>query len=428
MKSDIDTVAKRAKLKPRRNPFWQGITGGRGGVSLGYRKPRSGTGTWVGKIVIDGNRIEQKIGAADDDAAPAGAISYRNAVIATLEWSKQQHAAIEVNRASGKTVTTVQRAVEEYIIARRRRSERNGADAEGRLRKHVLADQKFASIALAKLRTNDILAWRDRLPMDWNDALEDDPRKPISASTLNRLMNDLRAALNGAVERHRRELPASLPIEIKIGTRAVPTTANARRQILTDKQVSAVIAAAFDVDEDFGRLVMVSAATGARHSQIRRISVGDVQVANARIMVPAAGKGAHVGTKPPIAVPVSADVLDRLSVCIEGRGNDEPLLERWHHRQIGPMKWERERRRAWGVAAEVIRPWQSAVERAGLPADTVSYALRHSSIVRGLTNGLPVRLVAALHDTSTQMVEKHYSVWVVDATELLSRQNVLTLT
>lgn len=356
MKSDIDTVAKRAKLKPRRNPFWQGITGGRGGVSLGYRKPRSGTGTWVGKIVIDGNRIEQKIGAADDDAAPAGAISYRNAVIATLEWSKQQHAAIEVNRASGKTVTTVQRAVEEYIIARRRRSERNGADAEGRLRKHVLADQKFASIALAKLRTNDILAWRDRLPMDWNDALEDDPRKPISASTLNRLMNDLRAALNGAVERHRRELPASLPIEIKIGTRAVPTTANARRQILTDKQVSAVIAAAFDVDEDFGRLVMVSAATGARHSQIRRISVGDVQVANARIMVPAAGKGAHVGTKPPIAVPVSADVLDRLSVCIEGRGNDEPLLERWHHRQIGPMKWERERRRAWGVAAEVIRP------------------------------------------------------------------------
>src|SRR5690606_6188321 len=123
--------------------------------------------------------------------------------------------------------------------------------------------------------------------------------KPITASTLNRLLNDLRAALNAAVERYRRELPASLPIEIKIGTRAVPATSNARRQVLTDQQVAAAIKAAFDIDDegDFGRLVMLAAATGARHSQLRRIAVGDVQVAQARIMVPAAGKGKNVGAK-----------------------------------------------------------------------------------------------------------------------------------
>lgn len=35
----------------------------------------------------------------------------------------------------------------------------------------------------------------------------------------------------------------------------------------------------------------------------------------------------------------------------------------------------------------------------GIP-DAIPYALRHSSIVRGLTNDLPIRPVAALHDTS----------------------------
>lgn len=431
MKSEIDTVSKRARLKPRRNPYWQGVTGGRGGVSIGYRKPQSGAGAWVAKVVLEGNRAEHKIGIADDDAAPAGALTYRAAVSATLEWSKQQHAVIEARRASGRaSAPTVKRAVEEYITARRRRSARNGADAEGRLKRHVLTDAKFSTLALAKLRSADIQAWRDRLPVIGNDEPDDDtaPKKRISASTLNRLLNDLRAALNSAVERHRRELPASLPIEIKVGTRAVPASTNARRQILTDKQVAMVIRAAFEVDEDFGRLVLLAAATGARHSQLRRITVGDVQIDQARIMVPAAGKGKHVGAKPPIAVPVSADVIARLSPCLEGRGSDEPLLTRWHHKQTGPMKWERDHRRAWGVAAEVVRPWATTVERAELPAGTVFYALRHSSIVRGLRNGLPVRLVAGLHDTSTAMIEAHYSRYIVDAVEEISRRYVLSLT
>ena len=30
---EIDTAAKRARLAPRKNPYWRGIAGGRGGVS-----------------------------------------------------------------------------------------------------------------------------------------------------------------------------------------------------------------------------------------------------------------------------------------------------------------------------------------------------------------------------------------------------------
>jgi len=37
--------------------------------------------------------------------------------------------------------------------------------------------------------------------------------------------------------------------------------------------------------------------------------------------------------------------------------------------------------------------------------------------VRGLRAGLPIRLVAALHDTSVGMIERHYSRWITDGLE-----------
>ncbi len=53
--------------------------------------------------------------------------------------------------------------------------------------------------------------------------------------------------------------------------------------------------------------------------------------------------------------------------------------------------------------------------------------LRHSSIVRALSAGVPVRLVAALHDTSVQMIEDHYSAYIVEATEEIARRAVTPL-
>ena len=39
----------------------------------------------------------------------------------------------------------------------------------------------------------------------------------------------------------------------------------------------------------------------------------------------------------------------------------------------------------------------------------IPYALRHSSIVRGLRKGLPIQQVAKLHNTSVKMIERHYA-------------------
>ncbi len=177
-RSEVDSPSKRTRLAVRRNPYWTGISGGRGGVSLGYRKSVRGPGAWVAKIVVEGARTECKIGIADDDGAPFGAMTYRAAVTAALDWAQRQHAAIEDHRDTpkGRSVPTVKSAVEDYAAARRKRSDRDGRNAEGRLRKHVLADEDFASAALPKLRAADIEAWRGRLAR-------------MAPATENRLLN-----------------------------------------------------------------------------------------------------------------------------------------------------------------------------------------------------------------------------------------------
>jgi hypothetical protein len=49
------------------------------------------------------------------------------------------------------------------------------------------------------------------------------------------------------------------------------------------------------------------------------------------------------------------------------------------------------------------------------------YALRHTSIVRQLLANVPVRVVAAMHDTSVVMIERNYSKYIADHADELVR-------
>ncbi|WP_249128294.1 integrase [Bradyrhizobium lablabi] len=415
---NIDTAAKRARLSSRKNPFWQGISGGRGGVSLGYRKPARGPGSWIAKFALDGVRVEERLGVADDRDAPFGALSFAAASAAALTWAKQQ-AEIADNKDGTDPLAkapTVKSAVINYISYREARSKSTGGNAKSRLDLHVLANEKFSSIRLSKLRVADFDVWREGLPWD------------LAKTSINRLQNDLRAALNRAVEKHRRELPASLSLEIKLGTRAVEIEeASAPKVLLTDQQVRAAVSAAFEVDEDFGYVVLLLAVTGARYSQLGAMKVRSVQKAQSRIMVPASKKGRSRKAKPDIAVPVGRETIGAL-IRICRRSPDEFLLRRWAYKRKGRLEWERDRLRPLGQAYEAEEQWAAVVHRARLPAGAVMYSLRHSSIVRALKKNLPVRLVAALHDTSVEMIEKHYAAYIVEVTEDITRRSIIALT
>ena len=113
--------------------------------------------------------------------------------------------------------------------------------------------------------------------------------------------------------------------------------------------------------------------------------------------------------------------------AIKGRAADEPLLERWRHVQTAPAEWKRDTRGAWQSASEMARPIRAAADAAELPASASSYSFRHSSIVRALREGLPVRLVAQLHDTSIQMIERNYTRFMAHALEDMARKAIMPM-
>lgn len=438
----VDTPAKRAKLPPRKNPYWVGVSGGRGGVSLGYRKGK-GVSVWVVKVVIDGDRIEERLGSvADGDGGADEALTYTAAVSAALTWGRQQASIIEASREVDRAaaVPTVRSIVEAY--ERQRRKAAGGkATSVSALLAHLPPDSKFAKMRLAQVTDKAIEEWVGQLkrkPKNRQWAKTKRPRKPktepavelapLKSTSRNRMVGDLRAALNIGASRHRKEIPGHIAIEIKAGTRNEPIENEARMQLLTDGQVRAIVAASFEVDEDLGYVVFLAAVTGARFSQIVRLTVADVQVAKGRIMVPSSRKGRKRSPHPPVAVPIDAGAMARLVPLLAGRAGTERLLVRWAYKRVGnPPRWIKDTQRPWGVSSETAKRWDKAVVLSGLPDDTIMYALRHSSIVRGLIGGLPVRLVAALHDTSVLMIEKHYSAFITDMTDELARPHALSI-
>jgi len=318
---------------------------------------------------------------------------------------------------------TIGYAVEQYLSLRNARKsaaeEREiKADASSTLNKHVLRNKKLCALRLDELTEANLIDWREGL----------DPK--LKGTTRRRILNDFKAALNTMLRKERRRLPNDLETIIKMGLAAedigvVHAEIARENQILDDDVVRQIVTRAFELDEDLGRMIICLASTGARFSQLRRMKVRDAQLSLKRLLVPHSRKGRNkaAGYSP---IRIGSDVIELLKAVTRGRRADEPLLERWRLKQTGPGVWIRDRRGAWTSSAELTRPWAGICEHLGL-VDIVPYALRHSSIVRGIASGLPIRLVAAMHDTSVAMIEKHYSRWIVEGLEDMAARAIIPL-
>ena len=291
------------------------------------------------------------------------------------------------------------------------------------MNRYVVVDQELSGIRLHDLTEAHLKAWLGR-------------QKHLKLTTRQRLANDLKAALNHCYVQHRRVLPSDFPMTVKVGLKPEQNywengESRARdNQILDDGQVRRIIELAIkrDRDGDFALLVVLLAATGARFCQLKRMRVCDVQLEHSRILVPSSFKGK--GKSPALTkIPLGRDVLERLGSAVEGRRPDEALLQKWRYRQVGPVgpnAWIKHYRGPWRTASEMTRDWQGVVAEAGL-AGVIPYALRHSSIVRGIRANLPIRLVAALHDTSVTMIERHYSRWITEGLEEMAARAIVPL-
>jgi integrase len=194
--------------------------------------------------------------------------------------------------------------------------------------------------------------------------------------------------------------------------------------------VRRIVSAAQAVDAEGGwdgglfRIVLTLAATGSRFSQIARCVVSDVQPAQRRLMVPTSRKGKSDNKAGRTPVPIGPDVLAALMPATAGRLGDGPLFLRPGWQALGVGKWEEAAPRPWRSSSEFNRPWQLIAQRAGLP-DVTPYSLRHAAIIRSLSLGLPVQLVAKLFDTSAAMIQANYAASIIDALgELAERMTV----
>ena len=411
----------RARLKPRHHPYWRSISDGR---HVGYYRGKLG-GSWIGRCRSPDDRdyVTKPLGTADDmvDADGQTILDWKQALELALDWFQKVETPGYLEAAN----LTVQTAVEEYANMRDARdSARKGrlvrSDGRSRLTRYVKVDEQLAGKLLYELTEADLKAWRARIP-------------GLKILTRQRLANDLKAALNYFYQAHRRSLPNDFPITVKYGLKSDECfwehgeTRARDNQILEDGQVRELVRLAWehDADGDFALVVLLLAATGARFSQLRRMTVADVQLDRSRLLIPTSFKGK--GRSPDlIKVPVGADVLKALRPAIVGRKASEPLLQKWRYKQVDAIKWVRDYRGPWKAAAEMTRDWRVIVERAGLEG-IIPYALRHSSIVRGIRANLPIRLVAAVHDTSVTMIERHYSRWITEGLEEVAARAVIPL-
>jgi integrase len=389
----LETATARRRLPARRKPYYTTISPG---IALGYRR-NIGGGSWSARCTSQGADWIKRIGLADDLEPADGkhVLTYWQAIDVARALARRQPGADDANRP-----VTVDEALDRY----QRDLDSRGADAQNanRVRRHLTP--ALATKPVALLTMNDLRHWRDGLVS-----------KGVAPATINRTRAGLRAAL---------ELAASLDDRItnrnafRSGLKGLPGGKNARRVVLPDADVLCIVEAAYQEDRAFGVLVQVLAETGARVSQAARLRCADLQAdrADPRLLMPTSYKGRGQKEKQQVPVPITATLAALLAELKGDRPDDAPLLPK----SDGSRWLEINKSEHWNL-------FRAVAERAGFDPDVItSYALRHSSICRALLSGVPVSVVAKLHDTSSREIEAHYTAHILDVTgDVLSRKGLL---
>ncbi len=371
----LENRTQRLRLPVRRKPYSVQIAV-RPAVRLAYRRNLSG-GTW--SVMAEG--WMKAFATADDfeDANGTDVLTYHDAV----------DRARQLARGSGEDDSgrplTVSEALDRYEA---------DLKARGGLAKNASRVRYHLTQALMAKPVSLLTGLLMRV-------------KPAS---VNRTINAAKACFNLAASLDRRRI-ANVH-EWETGLAALPDTFESRNVILSDDEVRVVVVAAYDVGKEFGHLVEVLAITGARLSQAARLTVGDLQ--SDRLMMPPSRKGRTKKRREHRPIPIPASLVAKLQMAARDRDVDAPLLLRpgrddswWKESQIGPFR--------------------TVATAAGLGEGVTCYSLRHSSIVRQLLAGVPVRVVATHHDTSVAMIERTYSKYILDHTDALTRRALLDL-
>jgi integrase len=390
-KQNLETATARLRLAVRKRPY-AGPSLARG-IKLLYRRNRT-NGTWIVKAASGGAYWTKRVAEADDFETSDNR--------RILTFYEAQAAAKRVARGDTGTPDSKPLTVREALTEYERDLRSRGADGSNARRVLVHLTGPLAGKPVAQVTARDLKAWRDHLA-----------EKGVKPATINRSMNGLRASLNAAATLDHRLNPQIF----RQGLKRLPNANRARRMVLADVDVLKIVAAAFEEEHALGVLVQVLAETGCRKSQAVRLRCCDLQAdrADPRLLVPTSFKGRGQKERQHVPVPIGVELAALLKAMKDGRDGDAPLLIKpdgtpWHATN----------------KTDVRDPFRAVATRAGFDPDVItSYAMRHSSICRALLAGVPVSVVAKLHDTSGKEIEAHYAAYILDHADDLARRALL---
>ena len=154
----LDTRTARARLAPRREPYWQVISAG---CAIGYRRGTKG-GSWVARWrAEDGRQRYEALGAADDirDADDVSVFAWSQAQAMARAWFEQRarEQAGDVLPSNGPY--TVADALADYRAEYLRRGGKAADRLDWSANAWILP--KLGTVSLAKLTKRRITEWLD---------------------------------------------------------------------------------------------------------------------------------------------------------------------------------------------------------------------------------------------------------------------------
>ncbi len=363
----ISTVSARAKLKIRREPFWEKVSTGN---YLGFRKMTATSSCWLARS-RDTETGKQRFKSLSDWSHLPANEQWREAGKEAATWF--DHLA-RGGRTEGITVFGACAKYVKSLID----TDHTAQASEYERRFRVSIDKAFGETQIAKLLPRHVRAWRSGYAATpcATGARKGQPR---SASTINRDVAALRAALNHAFK----DGYTTSDHAWKRALESVSGATGQRDVYLTRQQRDDLVKAA---DSQVKPFLMAACMLPVRPGALAKLKVKDFTKATGTLQLDdKTGKRA-------IGLPVSTVAFFA--------GQCKLKLPAAHIFSTATGKpFDRS---SWG------RMLKAAATASGMPDKTVVYSLRHSTITDLVQAGTDLLTVAQLSGTSVKMIQDHY--------------------
>lgn len=388
--TNLETRTARGRLKARHKPYFRLIEPG---LHLGYRKLRSGPGTWpVRRYVGKGKYITDNLRTADGAFVIADDFEEADGE-RILNFAQAQQAARRP-RGQSSGGYTVANTANDYLrlLESDGRSAHAIRDARYRIEAFILPH--LGPVKIAAVTTDRLRRWRDEVAkaparlrtrngdqQKYRESAGEDAKRARRA-TANRTWTVLRAALNHAFHEGK--------IESDLAWRRIKPFGKvdvARVRYLSVVESRRLVNA---VDADFRPMVIAGLETGARFSELARLEVADfdADAGTLRVRQSKSGRARHIV--------LTTEAQEFFTQWCAGRPRSALIFAR-----ANGQPWQKSMQ---------ARPMRAACKRAKIEPAISFHILRHSHGSALASAGVPMAVIAEqLGHAGTRMTERHYS-------------------